>query len=245
MDARAWRIAGSAVVALLALVALVVWRADALAGGWLLALRVTGLVAVAGLLTVVVLAALAALRPPAPPQVLVRVPVSGAPLTTTTPGRAAAPLAALVVLAVATSAPALVVLVLARGSASAAAELAAASQTPSETTTPPETTTPSAPATSSAPPSSSLSQPSIQPAPPQSTAVSPSQLPPAATAGAGCELVVVRGDSLWRLAQAQLGESASAADIDARWRALYAANVDAIGSDPDVLAQGLVLRGCS
>jgi nucleoid-associated protein YgaU len=257
VDARAWRIAGGAAVALLVLVALVAWRADALSGGWLLALRLTGLLAVVGLLAAVVLASLAALRPPTPPQVLVRVPVSGAPSTTAAPGRGAlVPLAGLVVLAVASAAPALVVLVLARAddAAEPAAAGAGTTATPSATssapsstgatsTAPPSPTPSSPPATSAEPPTTSAEpSPSSSSAPPPA---SPAQLPSEQASGVVCELVVASGDSLWSLAAAQLGPQASDADVDARWRALYAQNADAVGPDPDLVRPGLQLRSCT
>lgn len=254
MDARAWRIAGGAAVALLVLVALVAWRADALSGGWLLALRLTGLLAVVGLLAAVVLASLAALRPPTPPQVLVRVPLSGAPRATAAPGRAAlVPLAGLVLLAVVSSAPALVVLVLARGDGAADIPGAAAvGAEPTATATP--SGPPSSTASSAAPSASSSPAPSAAPttsAPPtteESSPVppaSPAQLPSEAASGVVCELVVAPGDSLWSLAASQLGPAASDADVDARWRALYAQNADAVGPDPDLVRPGLQLRSCA
>ncbi|MBC3761585.1 LysM peptidoglycan-binding domain-containing protein [Quadrisphaera oryzae] len=255
MDARAWRIAGGAAVALLVLVALVAWRADALSGGWLLALRLTGLMAVVGLLAAVVLASLAALRPPVPPQVVVRVPVAGAPSTSTTPGRAAlVPLTGLVLLAVLSAAPALVVLVLARGDDAAGAAGATAGGTePTAAVTPsdPPSSSSSSSSASSSPssPSASASGPASEPAPSASSTgvppASPAQLPSEQASGVVCELVVAPGDSLWSLAEAQLGEGASAAAVDARWRALYAQNTAAVGADPDLVRPGLVLRSCS
>lgn len=246
-------------MALLVLVALVAWRADALSGGWLLALRLTGLLAVVGLLAAVVLASLAALRPPTPPQVVVRVPVAGAPSTSTTPGRAAlVPLTGLVLLAVLSAAPALVVLVLARGDDTAGAAGAAGATaggteptvavTPSD---PPSSSSSSSSSASSSPssPSASASGPSSEPAPSASSTgappASPAQLPSEQASGVVCELVVSPGDSLWSLAEAQLGEGASAAAVDARWRALYAQNTAAVGADPDLVRPGLVLRSCS
>lgn len=58
------------------------------------------------------------------------------------------------------------------------------------------------------------------------------------------EVVVVRpGDTLWDLADADLGPGADAAAIDARWREIYALNRGVIGPDPDLIqpAQRLCL----
>jgi hypothetical protein len=55
-------------------------------------------------------------------------------------------------------------------------------------------------------------------------------------------ITVRAGDSLWSIAAAGLGPGAEAAEIDAAWRDLYAANRDAIGSDPDLIRPGLDLE---
>jgi len=52
---------------------------------------------------------------------------------------------------------------------------------------------------------------------------------------------VAPGDSLWSIAADQLGPSATPAEITARWRRIYALNVDAIGGDPDLIVPALVL----
>lgn len=53
--------------------------------------------------------------------------------------------------------------------------------------------------------------------------------------------VVRPGDSLWSITAARL-PGASDAEVDAAWRALYAAHRGLIGPDPDHLAVGLRLR---
>jgi nucleoid-associated protein YgaU len=54
--------------------------------------------------------------------------------------------------------------------------------------------------------------------------------------------VVKTGDSLWTLAAAELGPGASAEAVAARWPEWYAANRQVIGSDPDLILPGQVLR---
>ena len=58
-------------------------------------------------------------------------------------------------------------------------------------------------------------------------------------------VVVAPGDSLWRIAAADLPADASPARVCARWHALYAANRAAIGPDPDRIEPGqhLLLPG--
>ena len=52
-------------------------------------------------------------------------------------------------------------------------------------------------------------------------------------------VVVVRaGDSLWRLAAADLPPSADPARITARWRAIHRLNRTTIGADPDLIHPG-------
>lgn len=53
---------------------------------------------------------------------------------------------------------------------------------------------------------------------------------------------VAPGDTLWELAAADLPAGASAADIDARWRAVHAANREVVGPDPDLIRPGQQLR---
>ncbi|MBO9555531.1 LysM peptidoglycan-binding domain-containing protein [Cellulomonas sp.] len=54
-------------------------------------------------------------------------------------------------------------------------------------------------------------------------------------------VVVVRGDSLWRIAARHLPAGADDAQIAAAWPAWYAANADVVGPDPGVLLPGQVL----
>lgn len=66
--------------------------------------------------------------------------------------------------------------------------------------------------------------------------------PASAAASATTDRVVVHsGDTLWSLAEARLPHATSAADVDAAWRRLYAANRERIGPDPDLVRPGLVL----
>lgn len=65
---------------------------------------------------------------------------------------------------------------------------------------------------------------------------------PSSAAGPAAPIVVRAGDSLWSIAAARLGPAADVAEIDTAWRELYAANVDAIGSDADLILPGLNLE---
>jgi hypothetical protein len=57
------------------------------------------------------------------------------------------------------------------------------------------------------------------------------------------EPIIVRsGDSLWSIAQSELGPDARLPEIDETWRALYDANRAAIGADPDLITPGQRLR---
>lgn len=51
-------------------------------------------------------------------------------------------------------------------------------------------------------------------------------------------VTVVPGDCLWSIAAAHLGAGASNAAIDREWRRWYAANLDVVGPDPDLLQPG-------
>lgn len=69
--------------------------------------------------------------------------------------------------------------------------------------------------------------------------------PPRGAAGTrvlGEELVVLRGDTLWSLAEQRLGPQASPGDVLAEQQRLHAANAAVIGDDPDLLLPGQVLR---
>lgn len=66
--------------------------------------------------------------------------------------------------------------------------------------------------------------------------------PPAAEASTQASVVVVRGDSLWRIAAEHLGPQATDAEIAEAWPAWYEANADVIGDDPDLIYPGQELR---
>ncbi|QDW64123.1 LysM peptidoglycan-binding domain-containing protein [Oerskovia sp. KBS0722] len=55
-------------------------------------------------------------------------------------------------------------------------------------------------------------------------------------------VVVLRGDSLWSLAERALGGGATDAQIAAEWQSWYAANTEVIGQDPDLIRPGQVLQ---
>ncbi|GAA1478601.1 hypothetical protein GCM10009623_30470 [Nocardioides aestuarii] len=55
---------------------------------------------------------------------------------------------------------------------------------------------------------------------------------------AGGEVRVSPGDTLWQLAEADLGAGAEPADVERRWRQIYAANRDVVGADPDLIRPG-------
>lgn len=55
---------------------------------------------------------------------------------------------------------------------------------------------------------------------------------------------VVRGDSLWRIARETLEDvsgEATGTEISNLWQAIYAANTDLIGGDPNLIHPGQVL----
>lgn len=56
------------------------------------------------------------------------------------------------------------------------------------------------------------------------------------------EVVVRRGDTLWSIAARQLGPDASEAEVAAAWPRWFSANRHVVGSDPDLLLPGQVLR---
>lgn len=53
---------------------------------------------------------------------------------------------------------------------------------------------------------------------------------------------VVTGDCLWTIAAHRLPPTATAADIDRAWRAIYDANRAVIGSDPNLIRPGQILE---
>ena len=259
MDARAWRIAGGSAAALLGLLALVLWRTDDLAGGWLWALRLTALLASAGLLTATFLAARAALAPPVRREVVVRVPTGGSPQTEvrSSPDGLRLLRSALL-LAVVSAAPVLAVLVLASPAPDPA--LVAGGAPPVST---PSASQPAPSASASAggdaaspdgavgsvapePPATTPSATGPPPTGPPATGP-PATGPPAeaaAPAPASCERTVATGDSLWQIAAEQLGPTATVAEVAERTAAVYADNAEAIGADPDLIRPGQVLRSC-
>lgn len=71
----------------------------------------------------------------------------------------------------------------------------------------------------------------------------PAQVLPRAMGGAGRdEVLVSHGDTLWDIAAARLGTSATDADIAREWPLWYRANQDVIGPDPGLLLPGTVLH---
>lgn len=130
------------------------------------------------------------------------------------------------------------------------------SSTTSTTSTTTVTTAPSV-ARSSSPVTAPPMRTSPSPAPPRPTPVQhdvsrpgapPAPAPPTPTTAAAPTLsgsratyTVVPGDCLWSIAARALGRGATGRAIDAGWRAVYAANRDAIGSDPNLIHPGLVL----
>lgn len=84
------------------------------------------------------------------------------------------------------------------------------------------------------------------PAPPP---VAPAPGAPAATSSQPTNpsyaYTVGPGDCLWDIAASYLPTNATNADIDGAWRAIYAANRDAIGADPNLIHPGLVLTWSS
>jgi hypothetical protein len=83
---------------------------------------------------------------------------------------------------------------------------------------------------------SSLAQ-RVTAAPKRRAALAVVQGVPRGDAAAG-DVVVRRGDSLWSIAAAELGPSASAAHIEQRWRRWYSVNRATIGADPDLILPG-------
>lgn len=68
-----------------------------------------------------------------------------------------------------------------------------------------------------------------------------SALPSAEGSPAAPTRIVLPGDTLWEIARAQLPPGADAATIDESWRAIYALNAEAIGSDPNLIRPGQTL----
>ena len=55
-------------------------------------------------------------------------------------------------------------------------------------------------------------------------------------------VTVVSGDSLWSIAARHLPDGAPARDVTAAWRALWRANAEVVGDDPDLIHPGTILR---
>lgn len=70
------------------------------------------------------------------------------------------------------------------------------------------------------------------PEPPTRTVATP-------RAGDDVRYVVRPGDSLWSIARAH---PAAGEDVERRWRAIWAANRDVVGTDPDLIHPGQALR---
>jgi len=100
------------------------------------------------------------------------------------------------------------------------------------------TVAPAAPATPAVGPATASAP---APSAPSAPAGPPNDAPEALAPATARVHVVAPGESLWSISAAALGDDASVADIDAAWRALYAANSDAIGSNPDVIHPELPL----
>ncbi|MET7279422.1 hypothetical protein ABZS29_14400 [Kribbella sp. NPDC005582] len=60
--------------------------------------------------------------------------------------------------------------------------------------------------------------------------------------GVASRVTVAPGDSLWELAKRELGAEATDEQIAARWPEWYAANRQVIGTDPNLILPGQVLR---
>ncbi len=56
------------------------------------------------------------------------------------------------------------------------------------------------------------------------------------------EVIVRHGDTLWNIAESQLGRQATIAEISTFWPKIYELNKRAIGPDPDRLELGIVLK---
>ncbi len=113
-------------------------------------------------------------------------------------------------------------------------------------------------ASTSLAPAAALAAPRTRPAPveapspydrPAVTAPRPKPTPvplkavaPTSSPAVESGVVVRRGDTLWSIASAALGEDADDAAVDVEWRRWYAANREAIGADPDLIVPGLRLQ---
>lgn len=80
--------------------------------------------------------------------------------------------------------------------------------------------------------------PTSPPAPPTTPAP---EAPPPLVLEQPATYTVVPGDCLWSIAARRLGSGATARAVDLGWRAIYAANREAVGPDPGLIHPGLVL----
>lgn len=242
-----WRVAGACAAALPVVLVLVVWRAAHLDGGWLVALQVAAAVAVTGLAAGCWLAVLHATRFPAARErreLVLRVePGQDGPTTSVVPPPVdETPLRRAVGVALAASVPLLLVLLLVPGqetSPDTAAAAAGSTSTVSASTageSPSATATPAQPSSQPSPPATAPPAPSPQPPSPPPPSPAPEEPAPRE-----CQVVVAAGDTLWDIAAQRLGAGATDAEIDAAWRADYAANAVVVGPDPDLILPGQVL----
>ncbi|GAB2884998.1 hypothetical protein GCM10027026_40620 [Myroides odoratimimus subsp. xuanwuensis] len=63
-----------------------------------------------------------------------------------------------------------------------------------------------------------------------------------ADSGRAARVVVHSGDTLWGIAADTLPDDAGPAAVDERWRAIYAANAERVGTDPDLILPTTHLR---
>lgn len=118
-----------------------------------------------------------------------------------------------------------------------------ATRTPAPT---PTTAAPPNPEPAPTPTPSASSNPRRGPAEPTRTVAPATPTPAPTTAPAPLPdpsraYMVRPGDCLWNIAASQLPANATNAAIDRAWRAIYAANRDAIGGDPNLIHPGLAL----
>ncbi len=66
--------------------------------------------------------------------------------------------------------------------------------------------------------------------------------PPEAPGADHATVVVRPGDSLWAIAQSNLGPGATAAEVTAHWHLVHELNRGVIGADPDLIQPGQRLR---
>lgn len=112
--------------------------------------------------------------------------------------------------------------------------------------TTPTTAAPPNPEPAPTPTPSASSNPRRGPAEPTRTVAPATPTPAPTTAPAPLPdpsraYMVRPGDCLWNIAASQLPANATNAAIDRAWRAIYAANRDAIGGDPNLIHPGLAL----